>query len=118
MPCLLYAVILAQPTSLSGPRHGQSQPVQLSAARLSWEQLCREDTLTAANASIVDYHHSLPLTQDWGAGRLSSSDGQRFAVRARGPDVSALPLHLGHCRRGLQIYSWTFDQYSQYPSRP
>ena len=27
----------------------------------AWEQLCREDTLTAASASLVDYHHRLPL---------------------------------------------------------
>ena len=83
----------------------------------AWEQLCREDTLTAASGSLVDYHHQLPLAQEWGAGRLSSSDGQRFAARTRGPGVAPLPRYFGHRRRGLQIYSWTSDQYSQYASK-
>jgi TnpA family transposase len=51
-----------------------------------------------------------------GAGRLSSSDGQRFAARGRGPGTTALPRYFGHRRRGMQIYSWTTDQYSQYAS--
>ena len=58
-----------------------------------------------------------PLARAWGAGRLSSSDGQRFATRTRGPGVAALPRYFGHRRRGLQIYSWTSDQYSQYSSK-
>jgi TnpA family transposase len=83
----------------------------------AWEQLCREDTLTAASARLVDYHHGLPLAQEWGAGRLSSSDGQSFAARGRGPGTAALPRYFGHRRRGLQIYSWTSDHYSQYASK-
>jgi Tn3 transposase DDE domain len=117
MPCLLYAVILAQATNLG--LSGMARASQFSYQQLewAWEQLCREDTLTAASAILVDYHHGLPLTQAWGAGRLSSSDGQRFAARARGPGVAALPRYFGHRRRGLQIYSWTSDQYSQYASK-
>jgi TnpA family transposase len=65
----------------------------------------------------VDYHHRQPLADAWGTGRLSSSDGQRFATRTRGPGTAALPRYFGHRRRGLQIYSWTSDQYSQYASK-
>ncbi len=117
MPCVLYAAILAQATNLG--LSGMARASQFSYQQLewAWEQLCREDTLTAASASLVDYHHRLPLAQAWGAGRLSSSDGQRFASRTRGPGVAALPRYFGHRRRGLQIYSWTSDQYSQYASK-
>ena len=117
MPCLLYAVILAQATNLG--LTGMANASQFSYQQLEWvwEQLCREDTLTAASASLVDHHHGLPLAQAWGAGRLSSSDGQRFAARTRGPGVSSLPRYFWHRRRGLQIYSWTSDQYSQYASK-
>jgi TnpA family transposase len=66
---------------------------------------------------LVDYHHRHPLADAWGSGRLSSSDGQRFATRTRGPGTAALPPYFGHRRRGLQIYSWTSDQYSQYASK-
>jgi TnpA family transposase len=117
MPGLLYAVIVAQATNLG--LSGMSRASEYSYQQLewAWEQLCREDTLTAASATLVDYHHGLPLAQEWGAGRLSSSDGQRFASRTRGPGVAALPRYFGHRRRGLQIYSWTSDQYSQYASK-
>jgi TnpA family transposase len=117
MPCLLYAAILAQATNLG--LSGMARASQFSYQQLewAWEQYCREDTLTTVSASLVDYHHSLPLSQEWGAGRLSSSDGQRFAARTRGPGVAALPRYFGHRRRGLQIYSWTSDQYSQYSSK-
>ena len=117
MPCLLYAAILAQATNLG--LSGMARASQFSYQQLewAWEQLCREDTLAAASACLVDYHHRLPLSEEWGAGRLSSSDGQRFAARTRGPGVAALPRYFGHRRRGLQIYSWTSDQYSQYASK-
>jgi TnpA family transposase len=117
MPCLLYAVILAQATNLG--LTGMANASQFSYQQLewAWEQLCREDTLTAASANLVDFHHGLPLAHAWGTGRLSSSDGQRFAARTRGPGTAALPRYFGHRRRGLQIYSWTSDQYSQYASK-
>ena len=117
MPALLYAAILAQATNLGLSGMARASEFSYQQLEWAWEQLCREETLTAASACLVDYHHGLPLSQAWGAGRLSSSDGQRFAARTRGPGVAALPRYFGHRRRGLQIYSWTSDQYSQYASK-
>jgi TnpA family transposase len=49
----------------------------------------REETLRAANLALVGYHQSLPLTAIFGAGTLSSSDGQRFPRAAsRSPPES------------------------------
>jgi TnpA family transposase len=117
MPALLYAVILAQATNLGLTGMARASEFSYQQLEWAWEQLCREDTLTAASARLVDFHHRLPLAQEWGAGRLSSSDGQRFAARGRGPGTAALPRYFGHRRRGMQIYSWTSDQYSQYASK-
>jgi TnpA family transposase len=117
MPALLYAVILRQATNLGLTDMARASEFSYEQLEWAWEQLCREDTLTAASARLVDYHHGLPLAHEWGAGRLSSSDGQRFAARTRGPGVAALPRYFGHRRRGLQVYSWTSDQYSQYASK-
>jgi TnpA family transposase len=49
---------------------------------LAWtaEWYFRGETLEAANAAIVNYHHRLPFTRAFGTGALSSSDGQRFPV--------------------------------------
>jgi len=116
VPSMLYAVIVAQATNLGlsgmarASESATSSSVDLGAA-------LPENTLTMASARLGAYHHALPLTPAWGAGKLSSSGGQRFAARTRGPGVAALPRYFGHRRRGLQIYSWTSDQYSLYASK-
>lgn len=44
--------------------------------------LVRDATLKAANAQFIEHLHRLPFAAVWGDGRLSSSDGQRFAGAA------------------------------------
>ena len=117
MPNMLFAAIAAQATNLG--LTGMARASEFSYDQLDWatEHYLREEMLTDASACLVDYHHGLSLTSAWGAGRLSSSDGQRFASRTRGPAAAALPRYFGHRRRGLQIYSWISDQYSEYASK-
>ncbi len=114
---MLYAAILAEATNLG--LTGMARASRFTYEQLEWttDWYLRESTLRDANAGLVDYHHALPLTMSWGSGQLSSSDGQRFATRTRGPETGALPRYFGHRRRGVQMYSWTSDQYSQYDSR-
>ena len=68
---------------------------------LAWtaEWYFRPETLEAANAAIVNYHHQLPLTQAFGLRTLSSSDGERFAIkvsRSRPAPVAVLRPQAGH----------------------
>ncbi|MDQ2759822.1 MAG: transposase [Actinomycetota bacterium] len=117
LPCVLYAAILAEATNLG--LTGMARSSRFTYEQLEWstDWYLRESTLRDENACLVYYHHALPLTTSWGSGQLSSSDGQRFAGRTRGPESGALPRYFGHRRRGFQMYSWTSDQYSQYDSR-
>lgn len=85
MPAVLFAVILAQATNLGLTGMARASEFSYQQLERAWEQLCREDTLTAASATLVDYHQGLPLALEWGVGRLSSSNGSRFAARGRGP---------------------------------
>jgi Tn3 transposase DDE domain len=85
LPCVLYAVIVAQATNLGLTGRARASQFSYQQLEWAWEQYCREPTLTAASASLVDYHHALPLAQAWGTGQLSSSDGQRFSSPTRGP---------------------------------
>jgi TnpA family transposase len=117
LPAVLYAVIVAQATNLGLAGMARASRFSYQQLEWAWEQFCREPALIAASATLVDYQHGLPLAEAWGTGRLSSSDGQRFATRNRGPGTSASPRYFGHRRRGLQIYTWTSDQYSQYASK-
>ena len=63
MPALLYAVILAQATNLGLSGMARASQFGYQQLEWAWEQYCREPTLTAASASLVDHHYGLPLTQ-------------------------------------------------------
>jgi len=79
---------------------------ELSYDRLAWctNWYIREETQRSAITSIVNQHHRLPLSQLWGGGTLSSSDGQRFPVSVRSKRAAALPRYFGY-GRGLTFYS-------------
>jgi TnpA family transposase len=76
----------------------------------------REDTLKAAFTALVNYPHALPLSQTWGSGTLSSSDGQRFPVSGKNRQARRMPPPLGY-GMGVTFYSWTSDQLSQYGTK-
>jgi len=112
----LYASILSQSCNL-GPT-AMAQVSDLSYDSLLWHThwYLDENTLPLANTTLVNYHHSLPLTQLWGGGALSSSDGQRFPVAVKNQKAVALPRYFGY-GRGVTFYTWTSDQFSQYGNK-
>ena len=65
----------------------------------------REETLTAANAEIVNQHHKLPLSAIHGTGTLSSSDAQRFGIRASSLLASYYPRYYGYYEKAIGIYT-------------
>ncbi len=71
--------------------------------------LVRSDTLRAANKALVNYHHALAVSCRWGAGTLSSSDGQRFPVSGKVRKARSIPRYFGY-RSGVTFYTWTSDQ--------
>lgn len=58
------------------------QGLTVDRLRRVLQEFIREDPLTAANAAIVNLHHALPLSAIHGVGTLSSSEAQRFGIRA------------------------------------
>jgi hypothetical protein len=66
----------------------------------------REDTLKAAFTALVHSHHTLPLSQAWGSGTLSSSDGQRLPISGKNRHARRMPPPLGS---GMGV---TFDSWS------
>jgi TnpA family transposase len=74
----------------------------------------RDATLKAANAQIIEYQHRLPFAAIWGDGRLSSSDGQRFAAPP-GTLIGAYhPRYFGYYDRAVSVYSHLSDRLSVY----
>jgi Tn3 transposase DDE domain len=70
----------------------------LRRGRLAWiaHHYLRAETITAANACLVDHQTTIPLAQAWGDGQLASADGLRFVVPVRtvnaGPTLNTLGL--------------------------
>ena len=109
----LYATLLAQ-----GCNHGLAQMSRSSGQahhRLVYTSnwFFREETLKRANTTLVNYHHDLDVSQLWGAGTLSSSDGQRFPVSGKNRRARSILRYFGY-RRGVTFYTWTSDQFSLY----
>jgi len=113
---LLYASVLTQACNLGITTMGQISDV--STDQLAWttDWYLREETLKAAVTALVNYHHKLPGAALWGSGTLSSSDGQRFPVPVEALNATALPKYFNR-GRGVEMYTWTSDQYSQYGSK-
>ena len=66
--------------------------------------------------ALVNYHHTLPLSQAWGSGTLVSSEGQRLPVSGKNRHARRIPPTLGY-GMGVTFYSWTSDQLSQYGTK-
>jgi len=64
----------------------------------------------------VNYHHKQWLSNLWGGGTLSSSDGQRFPVSGKIRNAKAQLKYFGY-GKGVTFYTHTADQYSQFGSK-
>jgi TnpA family transposase len=113
LPLSICAVLLAQACNIGLKAVARAEVPALTLPRLSWVQqnYVRVETLTAANARLVDGQAQLPLAQAWGGGEVASADGMRFVVPVR-------TIHAGWNRkyygsqRGVTYYNFTGDQFT------
>lgn len=112
----LHAAILAQGSNMGLVEMAHS--ADLPYGRLAWTSkwYLREETLKSAVTALVNFQYRQPLARHWGDGTLSSSDGQRFPVRGKVRNASALPRYFGY-GEGITFYSWSSDQLSQYGTK-
>jgi TnpA family transposase len=114
----LLATLIAHGTNLGLAAMSQSiDTIEAEALQDTSRWFMREETLKAANAILVDYHHRLPLSRIWGDGSRSSSDGQRFAVQRDSLLSSFYPRYFGYYDRALSLYTHTSDQHSVYATQ-
>jgi hypothetical protein len=114
----LPAALIAHGTNLGIAAMGHSAEgvtVDMLQHVSRWFQ--REETLRAANAVLVNYHNQLDLSSVWGDGTRSSSDGQRFGVRASSQLGVLYPRYFGYYDRAVTVFTHTSDQFSVFGSR-
>lgn len=114
----LIAAIISQGTNLGVVSMCASvKGVSVDMLRHVLQYYIREETLKVASAEIVNQHHQLPLSTIHGAGTISSSDGQRFKIRADSLLASYYPRYYGYYEKAIGIYTHVSDQYSVFNTK-
>ncbi len=108
----LYACLTAFACNIGLTAMAEASGISYDILAWTADWYFREDTLRAAIAHVVNYHHGLAYTQAWGSGALSSSDGQRFPTR--GKSISARALSRYFVDEGISTYTHVSDQHSAY----
>ncbi len=107
------AVLLAEACNIGlEPLTKQHVPA-LTRHRLNWvkQNYIRAETLTQANARLVEYQSTLPLAQKWGGGEVASADGLRFVTPVQTINSGPNKKYFGSSR-GITWYNFMSDQFS------
>ena len=114
----LLAALVAHGTNLGIATMGESaEEITTHGLQHVSQWFLREDTLKAANAALVNYHHRLGLSSVWGDGTVSSSDGQRFGIQASSLLASFYPRYFGYYDRAVSVYTHVSDQHSVFGTK-
>lgn len=113
LPLSICAVLLAQACNIGLKTVARAEVPALTLPRLAWVQhnYLRVETLTAANARLVDSQAGMPLAQAWGGGEVASADGMRFVVPVRTIYAGWNSKYFAS-QRGVTYYNFTSNQFS------
>jgi TnpA family transposase len=113
LPVSLCAVLLAEACNIGLEPVVRSDVPALTRSRLSWVQqnYIRAETLTRANACLVDTQATSPLAREWGGGEVASADGLRFVVPVRTLNAGPNRKYF-NTDRGVTYYNFTSDQFT------
>ncbi|MGW4472485.1 Tn3 family transposase [Nonomuraea sp. NPDC004354] len=110
------AVLVAQAMNVGMRPMASDHEPALALDRLFWaeQNYIRAATLTAANATLVDYHATQEIVQTWGGGELASADGLRFVVPVKTINAGPNTKYFGKGKgaRGVTYYNFTSDQFT------
>lgn len=109
----LCAVLIAMACNIGLSAVQRRDISALDRHRLAWMQqhYIRPETLTAANARLVEAQSQIPLARAWGGGEVASADGLRFVVPVRTLNAGPNPKYFG-CGRGITYYNFVSDQFT------
>ena len=113
LPVSISAVLMAEAWNIGLEPLIRSNVPALTRHRLNWTKAnyLRAETITSANARLVDFQATLPLAQIWGGGEVASADGMRFVTPVRTINAGPNRKYFGN-NRGITWYNFVSDQYS------
>ncbi len=107
------AVLLSEACNI-GPEPFVNPAVPaLKRGRLLWVQqnYLRAETMTRANARLVEAQSRIPLACAWGGGEVASADGLRFVVPVSTINAGPNPRYFGR-GKGVTYFNFTSDQFT------
>lgn len=109
----LCAALMADACNIAWAPLARDDHPALTRDRLAWvaQNYLRTETLAAANARLVEFQATIPLTQAWGGGEVASADGLRFVVPVRSIHAGPNRRYFG-LGRGVTYYNFTSDQFT------
>jgi len=113
LPISIAAVLLSLACNIGLDAVVQEDVPALRRRRLAWvlETFIRADTLTRANACLVDAQQDIPLVQVWGSGEVASADGLRFVVPLRTLNAGPSSRYFG-VERGVTYYNYISSHFA------
>lgn len=113
LPISFCAVLMAEACNTGLEPFIRGDITALKRDRLSWvdQNYIREDTLAAANATLVAAQSRLVLANLWGGGEVASADGMRLVVPVRTVHAGPNPKYYG-IGRGVTWYNLLSNQFS------
>ncbi|MDP9424736.1 MAG: Tn3 family transposase [Actinomycetota bacterium] len=116
---VLLAAIMADGVNLGLTKMAEAtDDPRITYERLAWasDWHVRDETYQGAVAEIVNFHHRLPFAGNWGGGRTSSSDGQRYQAGGHKAFTSQINARYGR-EPGVMFYTHVSDQYAPFYSK-
>lgn len=113
LPLSLCAVLLAEACNIGLTPVIHPDIPALTRDRLSWvrHHFLRAESITRANACLVQAQRDISLAQIWGGGYVASVDGLRFVVPVRSVNAGPNPRYFGQ-GRGVTYLNYTSDQFT------
>lgn len=114
----LRAAILAQATNIGISAMARAAKGMSSASLADAVRDCLGPVeLELAIQKMVEFHSQLGFSKVYGSGYTSSSDGQRFPVRAGSIETSYCTRYFGFYKRAISVYTHVADTYSVFSTQ-
>ena len=113
---LLYAALMSNGCNIPLADLARSSDLDYQALWWVANNHFSDENVKKSNNKVVNFLHKQWLSEYWGDGTLSSSDGQRFPTSGKIRNATSIVKYFGF-GRGITFYTHTSDQYSQYGSK-
>ncbi|MCP4935557.1 MAG: Tn3 family transposase [bacterium] len=114
--CAIIATVMAHGCNIGSYTMAQlTNGVSYNRIKHITDWLLTEEAQRSALAEVVNAISGLDITQAWGTGKSSSSDGQRFAMRRKLLQRTYSPKFNDFA---LEFYSFVADNYAPFYSTP